>query len=124
MKELNTHNKLKDKIEVNARKNNQQEAELVLTGKITPENGHILFEINTITMACNPAKFNHKKNISFIKAKEKDYSGINDLIVQSDCVYIPALNKQNALRKFRDNPNQSAYYKKEALLNLTENFFT
>ena len=122
MKELQIHNKLKDRVEVTAKKNNQQEAELVLTGSLSPKNGHTLFEINTVTLSCNPATFNKSKDISFNKALRRDYSGINDLITNENCIYIPALNKQNALRLFGKNPNQSAYYKKEAMMKLSEHF--
>ena len=123
MKELQAHDKLKDRVQITAKKNNQQETNLVLTGVIYPKSGHTLFEINVITNSCNVAKFNKNKDISFHKALRRDYSGINDLIINDNCVYIPALNKQNALRKFRDNPNQDAYYKKEALMKLSEVFF-
>ena len=123
MKELQSHDKLKDRIQITAKKNNQQETELILNGVISPKRGHTLWEINETTMEIKQAKFNSKKDISFHKAVRKDYSGINDLIINDGCVYIAALNKQNALRLYRQNPNQESYYKKEALMKLSETFF-
>ena len=123
MKELNTHLKRKETIEIQSKKNNQQEAELVLNGVISPKAGHTLFEVNSITKEVTPARFNNKKEIDFLKAQRGDYSGINDLIMNENCVYIPALNKANALKKFEKDPNQSSYYRKEALMSLTETFF-
>lgn len=42
------------------------------------------------------------------------------LIVNQDCIYIPALNSENAKRKYLKNKEQSFYYKKEPLLKLTD----
>jgi len=123
MKELETHLKKSDKIEINAKKNNQQETTLLLNGIIQPKKGHTLFEVNTVTLEVKEAEFNKNKDISWSAAKRKDYSGINTLIINDRYVYIPALNKFNALKLFKKNPNQDAYYKKEALLKLNESFF-
>jgi hypothetical protein len=123
MKELQAHDKLKDRIQITAKKNNQQETELLLTGTLSPKSGHKLWEIHEATMVIKEAKFNSNKDISFHKAARKDYSGINDLIKNEGCVYIPSLNKQNALRLYRQNPKQEAYYKKEALMSLSETHF-
>ena len=123
MKELQSHDKLKDRIQITAKKNNQQETELILNGVISPKLGHTLWEINETTMVIKEAKFNTNKDISFHKAVRKDYSGINNLIINDGCIYIPSLNKQNALRLYRQNPNQEAYYKKKALMKLSETFF-
>ena len=123
MKELQAHLNKGDRIEINAKKNNQQETTLVLNVVIGKKSGHTLFEINTTSLVVKEAEFNKNKDISFHAAKRKDYSGINSLLINEGCVYIPALNKHNALKQFRKNPNQDAYYKKEALFNLRENFF-
>ena len=123
MKELQAHDKLNDRIQIAAKKNNHQETTLLLTGTLAPKKGHTLWEIHEATMVIKEAKFNANKDISFHKAVQKDYSGINDLIINEGCVYIPALNKQNALRLYRQNQNQSAYYKKKALMKLNETFF-
>lgn len=123
MKELQAHLNKGDRIEVKAKNNNQQETELILKGVIGKKSGHTLFEINTITLVVKEAEFTKNKDISFHAAKLRDYSSINSLIINESCIYIPALNKHNALKQFRKNPNQDAYYKKEALFSLRETFF-
>lgn len=42
------------------------------------------------------------------------------LIINKDCVYIPALNIKNAKKLFDKNPTQSFYYKKEAPMSLKD----
>ena len=40
------------------------------------------------------------------------------MILKADCVYIPALNAKNALKKYHFNKNQTAYYSKPPIMNL------
>jgi hypothetical protein len=114
MKELETHLKLKDKTELNIKK--QQEVEYILEGTIKPKRGHIVWEINEETGEINPAEYK-SDTISFVKSlavpSEK-------LVIKKDCVYIPALNIKNAKKKYLNNKEQSYYFKKDALLNLSD----
>ena len=57
-------------------------------------------------------KLNSNKDISFHKAARKYYSGINDLIKNDGCVYIPSLNKQNALMLYRQTQSKKHTIKK------------
>lgn len=41
-----------------------------------------------------------------------------ELIINSDCVYISALNSKNAIRKFNKSKRQVDYYDKEPLMRM------
>ena len=43
-----------------------------------------------------------------------------ELVVKADCIYIPALNAENAKRKYLKNKEQSAYYVKPAVMSLSD----
>jgi hypothetical protein len=98
MKELETHSKVKE--EIKAIKPIQKEKQLLATLK--PQKGHRCFEINTATGEINEALFDRKNvhyritgNISGFVKKE--------LLVKEGCVYITALNKENALKKYQNS---------------------
>ena len=90
----------------------KQEIEYVLEGSLKPKRGHFLWEINTLTGEIKKAEF--KKTTAVFGAKIPP----QELIIKPDCIYIPALNAKNAKKKYDQNPNQSAYYTKEALMSL------
>lgn len=108
MKELQTHEGIfeKGRTEINVKK--RQKVEHVLEGKLVPENGHSIFEVNKVTGEVKKAEF--KTNAAVFGAKKPP----EQIIIRPDCVYIPALNKRNALKKYNKNPNQSAYYARES----------
>lgn len=117
MKELDQHLKKDEEVKLHAKKNQQKETQKVLIGEIQQENGHTLFEINTKSLTISKAVF-QTKNVSFTKAAVGDYSGLNDLVTNEDCVYIPALNEKNAWKKFNRDQRQESYYKKKAPMQL------
>lgn len=114
MKELETHLKLggQERIELNVKK--KQEIEYVLEGVIKPQAGHFIWEVNEETGEIKKAEF--KRNAVVFGAKQPP----EKLIVKADCIYIPALNAENAKRKYLKNKEQSAYYTKPAEMNISD----
>jgi len=114
MKELETHLKLnnQERVELNVKK--KQEIEYVLQGTIKPQVGHFVWEINEETGKINKAEF--RKAIAIYGAKVPP----EELIVKADCVYIPALNAENAKRKYLKNKEQSAYYIKPPVMDIKD----
>lgn len=98
MRELNTSDidltTKKDKIEISVQQKQQIEREFI--GSLKPKNGHIVFEINVKTGKIIPAVFDDLGIIKFTGEAFKKTITIN-----KDCVYISAMNKTNALKKFR-----------------------
>lgn len=114
MKELQTHFELsvKDKIELSVKK--KQEIEYVLEGSIKPMPGHFIWELNEETGEIRKAEFK-KDTAILLGALPPD-----ELMVKPDCIYIPALNAENAKKKYLKNKNQDAYYVKPALMSLSD----
>lgn len=112
MKELETHLKLgnQNKIELNVKK--KQEVEYVLQGTLKPQVGHFIWELNEETGEIKKAEF--KKTTAVFGAAIPP----EELIVKPDCIYIPALNAENAKKKYLKNKEQSFYYAKEAPMKL------
>tara|TARA_R110000868_G_scaffold400868_1_gene675599 strand:+ start:5761 stop:6120 length:360 start_codon:yes stop_codon:yes gene_type:complete len=116
MKELETHTKIGKEAKVELAIKKQQEIEYILHGVIAPKVGHVVWEINEETGEIKKADY--KKDtvtFNFMAKKEPE-----KLIVNKDCIYIPALNSENAKRKYLKNKEQSFYYKKEPLLKLND----
>jgi hypothetical protein len=87
-----------------------------LLGSLRPQKGHKLFECNLLTGIVNEAKYHKRKDT--IQYNRIEYIETKKLIVQSDCIYIPALNLKNAIKKFSKEKNQNKYFTKPATLNL------
>lgn len=96
MKELEP--KQETKIEVSIQQKKQVEHELI--GKIIPHDGHIIWQINKETLKIEKAKFS---NATY------HFSGENkkEVIVKEGYAYVSALNKKNALRKYKQGKNGS-----------------
>jgi len=92
----------RENIELSIKK--QQETSYRLKGKITLRHGNRLFEINRITEEVKPATYKLGK-VQLSGEKEPD-----QLITSPDCIYIPAISKSAALRRYQKNPSQDAYY--------------
>jgi hypothetical protein len=117
MKELETHFKLgkQNAVELNVKK--KQEIEYVLQGTIKPKIGHFIWELNEETGEIKKANF--KRNTVVVFGADIP---TEELVVKSDCIYIPALNAENAKKKYLKNKEQSAYYVKPSVMNLSEIF--
>lgn len=116
MKELETHLSIgKDnRVEMNVKK--QQEIEYVLEGSITPKNGHRLWELNKITGMIKEAEY--KTDIAALNFMTE--LPPEKLICHPHCVYIPSLNKDNALKKYKQNQGQEYYYDKVPPMNIND----
>lgn len=114
MKELETHLQLgnQNKVELNVKK--KQEIEYVLQGTIKPQTGHFIWELNEETGEIKKAEF--KRTTAVFGAAIPP----EELIVKAGCIYIPALNAENAKRKYLKNKEQSAYYVKPPVMNLSD----
>ncbi len=115
MNELEPHLKLdkQNTIELNVKK--KQGIEYVLQGAIKPKSGHFIWEINEETGVVSKAEFKTNQ-VALYGAKLPP----KELIVKSDCIYIPALNAQNAKKKYLKDNSQSSYYVKDAIMNFSE----
>ena len=81
----------------------KQQKEKVLVGKLIPHKGHKIFEINTITLEIIEAKY---QELSFIIGKTHQNK---EIIINKDCVYIWALNKKTAFKKYLKGDNGSKF---------------
>jgi len=97
-------------IEINVKK--QQQKKYTLEGSIIPKKGHKIFEINEETGLIKQANYKiDTVSYNFMTKKQP-----KKLIINADCVYIPALNANNAKKRYLENNCQSYYFKKEPLL--------
>lgn len=114
MKELETHSKLTQQNNVELSVKKKKEIEYVLQGTIKPKTGHFIWEINEETGEIKKAGF--KRNTVVLGAELLP----EELIVKPDCIYIPALNAENAKRKYLKNKEQSVYYVKPSPMNIED----
>ena len=101
-----------DKVEIGVKK--RQQVEYVLEGTIKPNKGHFIWEVNTLTGDVCKAKF--KKTIFVLGAMLPP----EELIINPDCLYIPALNEKNARKHYLKNSEQSNYFVKPPIMNLSD----
>ena len=94
------HDECKDQQEVHAEQKRQQEYKFL--GKIRHTPGHTLFSINQVTGEIKPAQFEKDATITYDRAKMAKHSVAagRKVIVEKDCFYIEALNKENAFKKY------------------------
>ena len=99
MKEFEGVFQEKDKMELSIQKKQQKEKELV--GKIIPHAGHKVYEINDETLEIKLAEFELK---TFIIGGNHNNP---EIIIRSGYSYVSALNKSNALNKYKKGLNGS-----------------
>jgi desulfoferrodoxin (superoxide reductase-like protein) len=87
---------VKDKIEVSIEQ--EQKFQQKHIGSIHPHRGHTLFEVNLATGEIEPAEFQQQDYV--VGSDINSGGGRKKVIMKPDCVYISALNKRNALKKF------------------------
>ena len=99
------HNE-KDKTEIQAKKKQRQEYKFI--GNIRHQAGHILFSINTITGEIKQAEFQKEPIITWEQAKMvNDGVGLpRKVVIEKDCVYIEAMNEENAMKKYHKSFNK------------------
>lgn len=92
MKELEKYEKVNQEVVIPIK------SEMKLLGTLKPQKGHKCFEINTITQDINEAEF-YEDIVSMFSSS---YERRKKLKVKDSCVYLTALNKKNALKKYRE----------------------
>lgn len=92
---------IKPKHELQQKK--QQQKEYKLIGTMRHRSGHILYAINRITLQIKEAEYIKKSVLTWEEALHIIQGGHVTRTVQTekDFVYIEALNKENALKRFR-----------------------
>lgn len=120
MKELEPHNflqKEKDKIEVSQEK--QIEYQLIYQGTIVPHEGHTLYEIDLKTKEINEAEYQHQDYVFDPEWHPSKKLKVDSKVIMNEgCVYVSALNKKNALKKFEKNSNGTRIDKTKIYLEL------
>lgn len=117
MKELKAH--LKEEIQIRVDKQQQKESRLQLLGTIKPKKGQFIFEIDTVTGEVFQAEF-VCATVDYADAVKGNISAGIEMVVKENCIYIPAINEANALKKYKKNPNQDAYYAKDPILSFSD----
>lgn len=91
--------KKSDKIEI---VNQQQKKNTIkFSHNLKPEKGHTLFEISLIDGSIKKADF-IKKDADYVQAMNGNIIGKKEVLIKEGFVYISALNKKNALKKFKN----------------------
>lgn len=98
MKEL--EQKADTKIEVSVKQKKQVEHTFI--GSIVPHQGHCIWEINNETLEIEKAKYS---NVNYTLGAENK----KEIIIKKGHTYIAALNKNNALKKFKQGNNGSKF---------------
>ena len=94
----------KDEVKLHTEK--QQEKKIQFIGSIQPHQGHTCYELNTETGIIEEAKFERVAAVftdpKYSKDGEKSVEPNRlKLMIRDNCLYTTALNKKNALKKFR-----------------------
>lgn len=99
MKEFEGVFQEKNKMELSIQKKQQKEKELI--GKIIPHAGHKMYEINNETLDIELAEFELK---TFIIGRNHPNP---EIITRIGYSYVSAMNKTNALKKYKQGLNGS-----------------
>lgn len=85
------------RIEVQAEKQEQKRLELI--GRIKPHQGHVCFEYNIATGEIQEAQFMEQtvNYAEFVQTRTIQ----KKIMVKQGCLYVAALNKTNAEKKFK-----------------------
>jgi hypothetical protein len=81
----------KETVNVHAEKDMRKHAKHL--GRVRLQKGQTLFEVNLQTRQVQPATYDEV-------AADLNGSVVKKVFVKDHCVYIPAINKENACRKF------------------------
>lgn len=95
----------KDKLSVGIHAENEKKSQSKFVGSLMPHKGQKCFELNTRTGQIELAKFEtqtieYPTNGSISKVRNK-------LVIKMDCIYVVAINLDNAKKKFQKILNKS-----------------
>lgn len=88
----------KDKIEILKQTNIEKKRTLIHT--LIPQKNHILFEFDLEKKEVRRAEFVKPKEISFLDAMQGNVKLKKEVDGKEGCVYVSAMNEQNAWKKF------------------------
>lgn len=80
----------------------KQEKKEVFQGSLKLFSGHTLFEYNIDTNVLSKAKYEYQ-NVNFKDAQKGIISTKRKIVMNKNCVYIPALNVKNAIKRYAKN---------------------
>ena len=101
MKELESKDRINDKIQIESIIKKKKQIEYVLEDSLIPMNGHTLYEINVNTLEIKKAKFIQEKTITLAEAfKIIEGKENREILINPNCRYISSLNKKNAMDRF------------------------
>lgn len=119
MKEIDVSKLIKEKTVLEVTQKKQEEYRLVYQGTIVPHENHTLYEVDPVTLEVVEAKYTVKDYMFNPKWKKGDkISSHNEVIITEGKVYVSALNKKSALKKFSKNSNGSKLDPNKTYLNL------
>lgn len=90
--------------ELSIKKQVKVEPDYLLEGQILPKKGQLVYEIDTNTLEVREAEY-ERATVAIFGAEIPP----RKLIIKPGCIYIPAINKSNALRKYQKDSNQRTY---------------
>lgn len=93
-----------NKTEISVKKQVKQEPEFNFEGEILPKKGQTVWEICVETGSITEAEY-EKTTVAILGANIPP----KKLIVKEGHIYIPAVNKANALKKFKKDSRQKSY---------------
>lgn len=122
MKELDSKDRLNEKTQIESVVQEQKQVEYRHESSLNPLKGHALWEINTKTLEVSKAKFIDEKTISWYEALKmigENYA--EKVAIKLDCVYISALNKENAIKRYKEKKGSAT--RSEGIITLKELFW-
>ena len=90
--------------ELTIKKQVKVEPDYLLEGQILPQKGQIVYEIVEWSMEVKEAEY-ERATVALFGAEMPP----RKLIMRPGCIYIPAINKKNALRKYKKDSRQRSY---------------
>jgi hypothetical protein len=101
---------LKDKKKTELTVQKQQQVERELIGHIVPHSGHRIYEINIKTLDIQEADFLKWETLhlaDLLNLKNKGKTPNLEILTREGYAYVSALNKANALKKYKKGLNGS-----------------
>lgn len=108
MKELDVNKLVKEKQNVEVTQQKEVEYRLEYESTIIPHENHTLFEINIDTLEVSIPEYkvrDYVYNPHWVKGSK--IQGHSEVIRKEGFAYISALNKKNALKKYKEGSNGS-----------------
>lgn len=105
---MNLENQIKQKVEVVDTVNDEKPSELKHVGTLRPKRGHRVYEVNISTFEINEATYEEETDFVLGNDKMKN-SKRKKLVMNKDCIYIPALNVKNVIKKLNKRIKEGYY---------------